>query len=657
MLEAAILNSPSGILVADAPDVRITLANPAAFGIRGGDKKNLTGIELEKHSSQWQTYLPDGTLCPPEKLPLSRAILNGETVKDEEVIIRNEKGEDRWVSANASPILDDENKVKSGIVVFHDITVRKKAEEDLRYRNRLDKVAAKVSGMFVSRQGADYNTILKMMGENVSVNRAYIFKLKENGKKMDNTHEWCSCGTEPQIENLQDLDTDIFPWWMDRLRKGKAIIIEDLEELPGEAASEKLALESQNIKSALVFPVISKSGNLWGFMGFDDTRNYRKWKPMEIDILRVISDLLTSDLERTWTLEAYRESRERYKNLIDNLSDAVMEISFDTSILYCSPQTEEIFGYKPEEVVGRSYVDFIYEEDIEKCMVLLEQMIEKRFVSNFVYRTLHKNGEIKHISASAKIVEGKDGVLTMIGVLRDVTELMKSRLQVETEKNRAEFYLDLLSHDIGNIHQGLQAWTAIARSRKDDENEREYAFQKMMELEKRSIKLVRNVLLLSRLKDMREDLSRIDLIPILERSISEIKTLFAGREMVISLNADHEKVEVMAEPVFEEVFFNLLHNGVKFQYGDTVKMEIDLDIVGDDVRLDICDHGIGIPDDQKDRVFNRFVKGSDYGYSGIGLSLVRELVKRYDGTIEVLDRIENDPESGARFRITFPRAG
>jgi signal transduction histidine kinase len=87
-----------------------------------------------------------------------------------------------------------------------------------------------------------------------------------------------------------------------------------------------------------------------------------------------------------------------------------------------------------------------------------------------------------------------------------------------------------------------------------------------------------------------------------------------------------------------------------------VKIDIDLQNLDDEIQLDICDHGIGIPDDQKDQVFDRFVKGSDYGYSGIGLSLVRELVNRYQGTIQVLDRIRGEPESGARFRITFPKA-
>jgi PAS domain S-box-containing protein len=132
MLEAAIAQSPSGILIADAPDVSIRLANPAALNIRGGDKTILTGIDVGKHAANWQTFRPDGTPYPPEELPLSLAVLEGEETHGEEVIIRNEDGADRWVSVNAAPIRDIHGKVTAGIVIFHDISRRKKAEEERR---------------------------------------------------------------------------------------------------------------------------------------------------------------------------------------------------------------------------------------------------------------------------------------------------------------------------------------------------------------------------------------------------------------------------------------------------------------------------------------------------------------------------------------------
>ena len=130
LLQAAIEQSPSGILVADAPDVRIRLANSAALGIRGGESKMLTGIELQQHAQRWQVLRPDGSPCPNEALPLSRAVRQGETVKAEELIIRDEAGNEHWISANAAPIMND-NEVVAGIVVFHDISILKEHQRQL----------------------------------------------------------------------------------------------------------------------------------------------------------------------------------------------------------------------------------------------------------------------------------------------------------------------------------------------------------------------------------------------------------------------------------------------------------------------------------------------------------------------------------------------
>ncbi len=135
-LMAALGQSPSGILIADAPNVSIRLANQAALGIRGGDSSILTGIDVERHGINWQTYYPDGSPYPSEQLPLSRAVLQGQVTQNEELIIRDENGNEHWVSTNAAPIRDSEGKVIAGIVIFHDITERRRIEAE---RERLFK--------------------------------------------------------------------------------------------------------------------------------------------------------------------------------------------------------------------------------------------------------------------------------------------------------------------------------------------------------------------------------------------------------------------------------------------------------------------------------------------------------------------------------------
>src|SRR5262249_41036251 len=135
LLMAAIAQTPAGVIIADAPDVRIRIANSAALGIRGEARYALTGIPINLHPMHWQTFHPDGTPFAPEDLPLSRAILYGETSHDVDVIIRRETGEDRWVLANAAPIRNDKGEIIAGVVVFPDITERKRTEEQIKKLN------------------------------------------------------------------------------------------------------------------------------------------------------------------------------------------------------------------------------------------------------------------------------------------------------------------------------------------------------------------------------------------------------------------------------------------------------------------------------------------------------------------------------------------
>jgi PAS domain S-box-containing protein len=132
LLQAAIDQTPAGMLIADAPDVTIRLANSAALGIRGESAMLPTGIPAQLHPSHWLTFWPDGTPVAPEDLPLSRAILKGETVKNEELIIRRTDGEPRHVLANAAPVLNTKGEVVAGVVVFPDVTELRRSEEAAR---------------------------------------------------------------------------------------------------------------------------------------------------------------------------------------------------------------------------------------------------------------------------------------------------------------------------------------------------------------------------------------------------------------------------------------------------------------------------------------------------------------------------------------------
>ena len=133
LMEAAVANSPSGILIADAPDGTIRLANRAAFGLHAGDERQqfLDDAAWKEHMTGYEVLRADGMRYPSRDMALMRALRSGEQTLGEEIIVRDMAGTERWLSVNAAPIRGPEDEIMAGIVIFHDITRRKRTEQRL----------------------------------------------------------------------------------------------------------------------------------------------------------------------------------------------------------------------------------------------------------------------------------------------------------------------------------------------------------------------------------------------------------------------------------------------------------------------------------------------------------------------------------------------
>jgi two-component system CheB/CheR fusion protein len=158
ILKAAMDNSPAGIAIADAPSGALRYVNEAALLIRGGDRQSVAnGIGIDQYVAGWRPMASDGRPLNSDEVPLARAMMLGETCS-REFLVQGTMDDERIVLANAAPIRDDHGKVTAGIVVFMDVTERKRAEEALRKANHMLHLAA------VVRDSHDAITVQDMQG-------------------------------------------------------------------------------------------------------------------------------------------------------------------------------------------------------------------------------------------------------------------------------------------------------------------------------------------------------------------------------------------------------------------------------------------------------------------------------------------------------------
>jgi signal transduction histidine kinase/ActR/RegA family two-component response regulator len=142
------------------------------------------------------------------------------------------------------------------------------------------------------------------------VDRAYVFAFA--GATMSNTHEWCADGVEPQIDNLQGLPVEVFPWWVARIERQEVIHIPTVADLPDEAAAERSILLEQDIVSIVVVPLVF-GGKSVGFIGFDSIHAGKLWVQEDITLLRIAGEIVVNALERK---RADGERRELEEQLI-----------------------------------------------------------------------------------------------------------------------------------------------------------------------------------------------------------------------------------------------------------------------------------------------------------------------------------------------------
>lgn len=167
------------------------------------------------------------------------------------------------------------------------------------YQIEFQRLISDISSDFVSVNQLNIDEkiydMLHKIGRFFQVDRTYIFLINHQDSTMTYSHEWCNEGITPEVEAIQNVPLDVFPWWMEQLGSNKLVSIEDVSKLPDEAAVEKDQLTQQGVKSAIVIP-IEENGQMLGFMGLDSVRSFKTWSNYHINLLKILSNLLADSL-------------------------------------------------------------------------------------------------------------------------------------------------------------------------------------------------------------------------------------------------------------------------------------------------------------------------------------------------------------------------
>jgi signal transduction histidine kinase len=247
-------------------------------------------------------------------------------------------------------------------------------------------------------------------------------------------------------------------------------------------------------------------------------------------------------------------------------------------------------------------------------------------------------------------------------VIKDLTERKDLEKQIEDARSESEFLNDLMSHDIMNFtFSALHFMNGIWKSpRMSDEDRRELAMA-MKDIQG-AYELTASVRDLSRIRHLEEsELIIKDLKHIVSEATEETKRLFPDKTVKINYDRTAVGRYVRCTPLATRVFTNILTNAVKYDPSRDVSIDIDVDnIVREGQvfwRTRVIDRGKGIPDAEKQRIFERFHRLDQVvSGTGLGLYVAKFITEAGGGRIWAEDRVQGDHTKGTVLVVLMKKA-
>ncbi|WP_017445911.1 GAF domain-containing hybrid sensor histidine kinase/response regulator [Gayadomonas joobiniege] len=399
---------------------------------------------------------------------------------------------------------------------------------------------------------------------------------------------------------------------------------------------------------------------------FSKTSCKRDFTNKDLDFISVAAQWLGGELERRHTLKRLTRRSEALSSISQLASIGYWEVDLKKSQLYWSRQTRKIHqvseNYQPELASAINFYkagtdrDTIIEKVSECQLTGCPWQLEARIITT--------QGQEKWLSVYAKPVMQEGQCIRIFGAVQDIhsivmirSELQKKRVQAEQLLAARSSFLAKVSHElrtpINGINGMLHALKDPSQSARFDEH-----IQMALASSDTLVALINDVLDYSKLEsgNLTLESQPFDLFRLFKEASANYKTLCEPKELEFLENYTALKgIWVESDKIrLKQVLFNLLNNAVKFTQQGSVKLSGAINL---DRRLEIqiCDTGIGMEPSVLHNLFIPYHQADSsmarkYGGTGLGMSIVAEIVDLMGGQIKV----ESELNKGSCFNLTLP---
>ncbi len=623
---AAIVQSTDDAIISKSLEGIITSWNPAAERMFGYTSEEAIGS-------------PISIIVPPEHGAEEPEILarigRGEAVDHFETSRVRKDGSRIDVSLTISPIRDASGRVIGGLKIARDITERKLATEQIHLeKERLQATLTSIGDGVIVTDMRGYLQFLNPVAEQLTGWNQDQAKGKPVEMVFDIVSETTGRRIESPINSV--------------MREGKIVGL----------AKRTVLVRRDGARIVIddcAAPIRNRDGGIGGvILVFRDVSGFR----------------------------AVDDTRAELSAIVEGSDDAIVGKDLDGRITSWNKGAETIFGYSPQEAIGRPITMLIPPDRLGEEADILLRIRRGERVSHFETVRIAKNRQKVHVSLTISPIYDPEGrVMGASKIARDITdkksaeraldeahqqlrayaERLEAQVTVRTSELKAsleelETFSCGLSHD---LKTPLRVIVGFADALQEDfaqdwPPEAQDLLQRISQTGGRLGRFVDNVLSYARVRSTGIKMERVELDLLVSRVMAEYPhAKQANAEVIIQ----HPLLAAQAhEGLLTQVVSNLVSNAVKYVApGIRPRITIWTEQRGSDVRLWVEDNGIGIAEADQEKIFGLFTRLADstgYEGSGVGLAVVRRALGRMNGRVGV----ESEKSRGSRFWLELPFA-